>query len=60
MAADRDRYRGTAGWLLFVSITGMITQIAMLIVRALYYNEIIKSQVLVFMIVVSCSYSINT
>ena len=53
LADDRDRYNGAAGWLLFVAIAGIIIQIIMLIVRALYYGEVITSQFIVFGIVVS-------
>ena len=52
-AEDRDRYRGVAGWLLFVGIAGIITQSVMVVVRGLYYTEIVKSQFMIFAVMVS-------
>ena len=52
-ADDRDRYRGVAGWMLFVAIAGIVIQAVMTIVRALYYGEVITSQFNVFGIIVS-------
>ena len=52
---EMDRYRGVAGWLLFVAIVGTISQAVMVIACALYYGEVIRSQLVgvVFRIVVS-------
>lgn len=52
-ADDRDRYRAVAGWLLFVGIAGIITQGVMVIVRGLYYAEIVKSLFMTFVAIVS-------
>ena len=52
-ADDRDKYRDVAGWLLFVGIAGLITEITIAIIRGLYYGEIIKSQFVIFGITVS-------
>ena len=52
-ADDRDQYRDVAGWLLFVAIVGMVVQIVMVIVRALYYGEVITNQFVAFGIIVS-------
>ena len=52
-ADDRDKYRDVAGWLLFVGIAGLITQIIMAIIRGLYYGEVITSHFLIFGITVS-------
>ena len=57
-ADDLDKYRAVAGWLIFVAIAGMATQIVMAIVRALYYGEAISSHAFVFGLMVSlCSYT---
>ena len=50
---DRDRYRAVAGWLLFVCIAGIITQVIFAIVRGLFYGEVIISQFIAFGVVVS-------
>ena len=50
---DRDRYRCVAGWILFVSIAGMISQAIMLIIRLLYHLQHLKHQFLTFTIIVS-------
>ena len=52
-ADNRDQYRGVAGWLLFVAIAGIVVQIVMVIVRALYYVEVITNQFVAFGITVS-------
>ena len=52
-ADDSDQYRGVAGWLLFVGIAGLVTQIIMAIIRGLYYGEAIASQFAIFGITVS-------
>ena len=52
-ADNRDQYRGVAGWLLFVAIAGIVVQIVMVIVRALYYGEVITNQFVAFGIIVS-------
>ena len=52
-AEDRDRYRGVAGSLLFVSIVGIVIQPIMAIIRILYFTEAIKAQFFVFAILVS-------
>ena len=57
-ADDRDKYRGVAGWLLFVGIAGLITQVAMAIIRGLYYGEIVTSQFIIFGITVSINFYI--
>ena len=57
---DRDRYRGVAGWMLFVGIAGIVVQAVMTIVRALYYGEIITSQFVAFGIAVSFNMYLNT
>ena len=51
-AEDRDRYRAVAWWLLAVAFVGVITQIVLLIFRALFFKKII-SQFVVFGILVS-------
>ena len=58
---DMDQYRGVAGWLLFVAIAGIIVQAVMVITCALYYGEVIASQLVgvVFRIVVSFNKYIN-
>ena len=53
---DSDRYRAVAAWLLFVGITGTIIQVAMVIIRALFYGEIIISQFRIFGVIVSLIY----
>ena len=50
---DRDRYRGVAGWILFVSITGIISQVIMLIICLCYHLQCLKHQFLTFTIIVS-------
>lgn len=57
-ADDEEQYRGVAGWLLFVGIAGLITQVIVIILRGLYYGEIIKAQFVAFAIVVSLIHSI--
>lgn len=52
-AKHRDAYRATAGPLLFVGIVGMVIQVIMAIVRALYYTETISAYFLLFGILVS-------
>ena len=53
LADDRDKYEDVAGWLVFVGIAGLITQIIMAIIRGLYYGEVITSHFLIFGITVS-------
>ena len=53
LADDRDKYEDVAGWLLFVGIAGLITQVIMAIIRGLYYGEVITSHFLIFGITVS-------
>ena len=50
---DREKYRGVAGWILFVSIAGIITQVIMLIIHLLYHLQCLKHQFLTFAIIVS-------
>ena len=52
-ADDRDKYIDVAGWLVFVGIAGLITQVIMAIIRGLYYGEVITSHFLIFGITVS-------
>ena len=49
---DKNRYRGVAGWLLFVSIAGIISQIVLAIIQSLFYAEVIQKQYSIFRIVV--------
>ena len=50
---DRDRYRAVAWWLLAVAIVGIITQIILLVFRALFFKKIIISHFVIFGILVS-------
>ena len=50
---DRDRYRSVAVGILSVSIAGIISQVIMLIIHALYYFEIIKCRFCIFTVIVS-------
>ena len=50
---NRDQYRGVARWLLIVAIAGIVVQIVMVIVRALYYVEVITNHFAIFGITVS-------
>ena len=52
-ADDRDKYIDVAGWLVFVGIAGLITQVIMAIIHGLYYGEVITSHFLIFGITVS-------
>ena len=49
----KERFRSVAGWLFFLGIAGIITQSILVIVRGLYYADIIKHYFLVFLILVS-------
>ena len=53
---DRNRYRAVAGWLVFVGIAGIITQVIFAIFCGLYYDEAIISQFVIFGVVVSLIY----
>ena len=50
---DRDRYRGVAGWVLFVSIAGIMSQVMMLIIHLFCHFQCSKHQFLTFIIIVS-------
>ena len=54
---DRNRYRAVAGWLVFVGIAGIITQVIFAIFRGLYYGEAILSQFVIFGVVISLIYA---
>jgi len=45
-------YRAVAGFMVFVGIAGIITQVIFTIIRALFYGEVITSQFTVFGILV--------
>ena len=47
------RYRAVAGFMVFVGIAGIVTQVIFTIVRALYYGEVIISQFIIYGILVS-------
>ena len=50
---DRDRFRDVAGWLLFAGIAGIISQITIVIIRGLFYFEIIQNRYLTYAVLVS-------
>ena len=50
---DRDTYNGVAGWLIFVSIAGIISQVILMIFRLLYYCEAFPANFTVFAVIVS-------
>lgn len=50
---DRDTYRGVAAWLLAISALVIITQVIMVIIRALYVAEVVTVHFAVFGILVS-------
>ena len=39
-AADRNSYRGLAGWMVAISVFCVVVQIFMTIIRALYFGQI--------------------
>ena len=47
------RYRGVAGWLVFLGVAGIIIEIVMVIFRGLYFGQFISERFVVFGIVVS-------
>ena len=54
-SADEGRYRGAAGWLLFVAIMGLITHVIFMIVSGLYSAEVIKDNFAIYGVAVSFS-----
>ena len=50
---DRDAYNDVAGWLIFVGIAGIISQVILLIFRLLYYFEAFSANFTVFAVIVS-------
>lgn len=52
-ATDRNSYRGAAGWVIFVALVVIITQIIMVIFGGLFFGGIIKNNFAAFAIVVS-------
>ena len=57
LAEDRDAYRAVAGWLIFVSIAGIISQVLLLVFRLLYYCEAFSANFTVFTVIVSSHFS---
>ena len=56
-AEDRDAYNAVAGWLIFVSIAGIISQVLLLVFRLLYYCEAFSANFTVFAVIVSSHFS---
>ena len=50
---DRDSYRGTAGWLIFLSGVCLLFQITMVVLRGLYFGQVLKVRFKIFAILVS-------
>ena len=40
---DEARYRGVAGWLVFIAVVGLIFEIIMVIFRGLYFGEVMTA-----------------
>ena len=55
---DRDTYNGVAGWLIFVSIAGIISQTILLIFRLLYYCKAFSANFTVFAVIVSSHFNL--
>ena len=53
---DRDNYRGVAAFLLAISVMVIVVQLILLIIRLLFFAEIITSHFAVYGIVVGYSY----
>ena len=49
------RYRGVAGWLVFLGVAGLIFEIIMAIFRGLYFGQVLSEGFVVFGVVVSFS-----
>jgi len=54
-ASNEGRYRGVAGWLLFVGIAGLIVQAITSVLQGLYHGKIISTCFVAFTIAVSCN-----
>ena len=53
---DRDTYNAVAGWLIFVSIAGIISQVLLMVFCLLYYCEVFSANFTVFAVIVSNHY----
>ena len=47
---DRDIFRAVAGWLLFASIAGIVSRIAMVVIRGVFYLGIIDSESMLYLV----------
>lgn len=47
---DRDRFRAVAGWLLFASIAGIVSRIAMVVIRLVFHLDIIDSESMLYLV----------
>ena len=45
---EEQRYRGVAGWLVFLGVAGLIIEVIMVIFRALYFGQVISEGFVVF------------
>ena len=50
---EEQRYRGVGGWLVFLGVAGLVVEIVMVIVRGLYYGQVISEGFVAYGIVVS-------